>query len=234
MAAPRDHRRVRYGAAINGTVDAYFNWSGFFSLGAAIIRMTGLESLLGVARWAPLWINGLWLAWPACRCGCSPAIAGGSGSACGCSAWRTGSTRTTSHRRPSPSSSISWSSAWFCGAAGRCARTVMGAMVRLPIFEAVAGWWKARLRAARRRRGSGAVSSWSPSCWAPRPSSAINSRRSSWCCPSALVVMGRSWTCRLPVVLGSCCWRGWPPEPARISLVTPSSRSPWRNPPGRT
>ncbi len=49
------------GGQINGQVDAYFNWSGFFSLCAAISRMAGLQSLVGVARWAPLWINALWL-----------------------------------------------------------------------------------------------------------------------------------------------------------------------------
>ena len=49
------------GGAIDGQIDAYFNWPGFFSLSAAISRMAGLESLLGVGRWAPLWINGLWL-----------------------------------------------------------------------------------------------------------------------------------------------------------------------------
>ena len=50
------------GGAIDAHIDGYFNWPGFFTLSAAISRLAGVESLQAVARWAPLWINVLWLA----------------------------------------------------------------------------------------------------------------------------------------------------------------------------
>ena len=45
---------------IDPDIDAYFNWTGFFALSAAGAELAGVRSLLGLARWAPLWINVIW------------------------------------------------------------------------------------------------------------------------------------------------------------------------------
>ena len=38
-------------------IDAYFNWPGFFALGALIRDAAGLDNLLSIAAWAPLFFN---------------------------------------------------------------------------------------------------------------------------------------------------------------------------------
>jgi hypothetical protein len=45
---------------IDTRIDAYFGWPGFFALFAVLREATGL-SLTGVALWAPVWNNVLWL-----------------------------------------------------------------------------------------------------------------------------------------------------------------------------
>jgi hypothetical protein len=47
--------------AIDPTIDAYFNWPGFFALLATVLRATGLDPV-AVALWAPVLNVGLWLA----------------------------------------------------------------------------------------------------------------------------------------------------------------------------
>jgi hypothetical protein len=47
--------------AIDPTIDAYFNWPGFFALLATLLRATGLDPV-AVALWAPVLNVGLWLA----------------------------------------------------------------------------------------------------------------------------------------------------------------------------
>ena len=49
------------GQPLDGAIDAYFNWPGFFSLGAFISRAAGTDVLVEAARWAPVWINAAWL-----------------------------------------------------------------------------------------------------------------------------------------------------------------------------
>jgi hypothetical protein len=49
------------GRPLDGNIDAYFNWPGFFSLGAFISRAAGSDVLVTAARWAPVWVNALWL-----------------------------------------------------------------------------------------------------------------------------------------------------------------------------
>lgn len=46
---------------LDPTIDAYFNWPGFFIFGAFIADLAGLESTLGIARWAPILFNLLFL-----------------------------------------------------------------------------------------------------------------------------------------------------------------------------
>ena len=43
--------------AIDGTIDAYFDWPGFFSLGALVTAASGSDTPLSVAHWAPLYTN---------------------------------------------------------------------------------------------------------------------------------------------------------------------------------
>lgn len=43
------------------TIDAYFNWPGFFALFALLAKASGLP-LMSVILWAPVWNNLLWLA----------------------------------------------------------------------------------------------------------------------------------------------------------------------------
>jgi hypothetical protein len=47
---------VRHGA-VDKTIDAYFNWPGFFVALAFVQRVTGLTSLAGIGAWAPLFFN---------------------------------------------------------------------------------------------------------------------------------------------------------------------------------
>lgn len=42
-------------------IDAYFNWPGFFSLGAFIVETTGIESALSIAEWSPVVFNLLYI-----------------------------------------------------------------------------------------------------------------------------------------------------------------------------
>lgn len=46
---------------IDPTIDAYFNWPGFFALLATVLPATGLDPV-AVALWAPVFNIGLWLA----------------------------------------------------------------------------------------------------------------------------------------------------------------------------
>jgi hypothetical protein len=42
---------------VDPTIDAYFNWPGFFISGAFLVDLAGLDSALGIARWAPVFFN---------------------------------------------------------------------------------------------------------------------------------------------------------------------------------
>jgi hypothetical protein len=46
---------------IDGNIDAYFNWPGFFTASQAVVALAGVRSLVTVARWAPVWFNVLWV-----------------------------------------------------------------------------------------------------------------------------------------------------------------------------
>jgi hypothetical protein len=46
---------------LDPTIDAYFNWPGFFTLGAFLADLAGVDSTLGIARWAPILFNLLFL-----------------------------------------------------------------------------------------------------------------------------------------------------------------------------
>ena len=52
---------VRHGS-VDGTIDAYFNWPGFFILSGFVEEATGVGDVLDVANWAPLFFNFLYLA----------------------------------------------------------------------------------------------------------------------------------------------------------------------------
>jgi hypothetical protein len=47
---------ARHGT-VDKTIDAYFNWPGFFVALAFLQRVTGLTSLAGIGAWAPLFFN---------------------------------------------------------------------------------------------------------------------------------------------------------------------------------
>jgi hypothetical protein len=47
---------------LDTTIDAYFNWPGFFIAVAFLTRIAGLPNALGLVRWAPLGFNLLYLA----------------------------------------------------------------------------------------------------------------------------------------------------------------------------
>jgi hypothetical protein len=47
---------------LDTTIDAYFNWPGFFVVVAFLTRVAGLPDALGLVRWAPLAFNLLYLA----------------------------------------------------------------------------------------------------------------------------------------------------------------------------
>jgi hypothetical protein len=42
---------------VDPSIDAYFNWPGFFVLAGFLTRAAGLDSVFGLARWAPLFFN---------------------------------------------------------------------------------------------------------------------------------------------------------------------------------
>jgi len=46
---------------IDGTIDAYFDWPGFFAFGALLVASTGIHNALEVTAWATLYMNLLWL-----------------------------------------------------------------------------------------------------------------------------------------------------------------------------
>jgi hypothetical protein len=46
---------------VNPSIDAYFDWPGFFMLGAFVTKTAGLSSAITLARWAPIVINLLFL-----------------------------------------------------------------------------------------------------------------------------------------------------------------------------
>jgi hypothetical protein len=46
---------------VDRTIDAYFNWPGFFILGAFVAKVVGFDSPMALARWAPLAFNLLYL-----------------------------------------------------------------------------------------------------------------------------------------------------------------------------
>jgi hypothetical protein len=47
--------------SVNPDINAYFNWPGFFALSALAGELGGLDDVLGLARWAPLVYNLLYL-----------------------------------------------------------------------------------------------------------------------------------------------------------------------------
>lgn len=42
---------------VKPTLDAYHNWPGFFGLVALLSAVTGVTDLVGLATWAPIWLN---------------------------------------------------------------------------------------------------------------------------------------------------------------------------------
>jgi hypothetical protein len=46
---------------IDGNIDAYFDWPGFFAFGALLVTATGIHSTLQITAWATLYMNLLWL-----------------------------------------------------------------------------------------------------------------------------------------------------------------------------
>lgn len=52
---------IQHGAA-DGRIDAYFNWPGFFALGAMISQVAGFDSPLAMAAWGSVVFNLLWIA----------------------------------------------------------------------------------------------------------------------------------------------------------------------------
>jgi hypothetical protein len=46
---------------VDPAIDAYFNWPGFFALGALATEVAGVDSALALASWAPVAFNLLWL-----------------------------------------------------------------------------------------------------------------------------------------------------------------------------
>jgi hypothetical protein len=48
--------------SVDPSINAYFNWPGFFALAALATKVTGVESPVELARWAPLVFNLLYLA----------------------------------------------------------------------------------------------------------------------------------------------------------------------------
>ena len=49
-------------AGVDPSIDAYFNWPGFFGVGALLTRVAGVNSALAFAQWAPVAFNLLYLA----------------------------------------------------------------------------------------------------------------------------------------------------------------------------
>jgi hypothetical protein len=47
--------------SVDPTIDAYFNWPGFFILGAFFTEILGLKSALDLASWAPVFLNLIYL-----------------------------------------------------------------------------------------------------------------------------------------------------------------------------
>ena len=43
--------------SVNGQIDAYFSWPGFFGLGALLTQAAGLDSPMSMANWSPLVLN---------------------------------------------------------------------------------------------------------------------------------------------------------------------------------
>ena len=94
---------------VTAQADAYFSWPGFFALIGTFSRASGVQAL-DLTPWAPV-VNGLlWLAALALVVRALTSDTRRIWLTRGCSAWATGSTRTTSPRRPSASSSTSCSS----------------------------------------------------------------------------------------------------------------------------
>jgi hypothetical protein len=52
---------VRHGG-VDPKIDAYFNWPGFFSFGALLVKIAGVHNALAFAAWGPLAFNLLYLA----------------------------------------------------------------------------------------------------------------------------------------------------------------------------
>src|SRR5262249_28966624 len=48
--------------SVDRTIDAYFNWPGFFIMTSALTSVVGSHSAMELARWGPLFFNLLFLA----------------------------------------------------------------------------------------------------------------------------------------------------------------------------
>jgi hypothetical protein len=48
---------IAHRGSVNPSIDAYFNWPGFFALGAFITKAAGFGSALAIAAWGPLVFN---------------------------------------------------------------------------------------------------------------------------------------------------------------------------------
>lgn len=53
---------ILHHGSVDPTIDAYFNWPGFFALGAVIGKAAGFRSLLDIGAWGPITFNLLFLA----------------------------------------------------------------------------------------------------------------------------------------------------------------------------
>lgn len=48
---------IRAFGTVDSTIDAYFNWPGFFVLGAFLFDVAGIDSIVGIVEWSPVLIN---------------------------------------------------------------------------------------------------------------------------------------------------------------------------------
>jgi hypothetical protein len=52
---------ISHHGSVDGTIDAYFNWPGFFAFVAFLLHVAGLDSALSLGPWAPVFFNLLYL-----------------------------------------------------------------------------------------------------------------------------------------------------------------------------
>lgn len=52
---------ISHHGSVDGTIDAYFNWPGFFAFVSFLLHVAGLDSALSLGPWAPVFFNLLYL-----------------------------------------------------------------------------------------------------------------------------------------------------------------------------